>query len=289
MTRPVALFAVLSLLCTSSAWAEQRREPAKKTLSAKKKKQTAKKTSKKSQRLVKPAAPAAPAAPAVSAEPAPQPLAAPEPLPAPQAVPASYSSGDAAPAKPAEDAPRSETPSKPPSAGDSESLDFDLLEPLETAEAAQVDPELEKKIGRRRTMLKLHQGLGFAMTAGLVTTTVVGQLQFNDSFRGGGDDRNLLGLHRGLAIGTAALFASVGMLGVLAPEPFEKEFQWDTITFHKIFMSIATVGMVAQVILGIMSTNRYGRLSERDLATAHQVVGYTTMGAVTAGVLSLFF
>ncbi|WP_253910648.1 hypothetical protein, partial [Pyxidicoccus fallax] len=210
----------------------------------------------------------------------------------PQAVPARYTVDDAAATKqkqkePAKDAPQSETPSDTPSAGDSESLDFDLLEPAETA--AQVDPELEKKISRRRTMLKLHQGLGFAMTAGLITTTVVGQLQYNDSFRGGGDDRNLLGLHRGLAIGTSALFASVGLLGLLAPEPFEKEFQWDTITFHKIMMSIATVGMVAQVILGIMATNRYGRLSERDLATAHQVVGYTTMGAVSAGVLSLFF
>jgi hypothetical protein len=276
MTRPVALFVVLSLLCTSSAWAEQRREPAKKSLSAKKKQGA--RQAKKAQ--PSPATPAAPAAPRA--------LAAPEPLPAPQAVPASYTP-DSEPAKPAGDAPKTQTPSEPPSAGDSDSLDFDLLEPLDTAAAAQVDPALERKIGRRRTMLKLHQGLGFALTAGLVATTVVGQLQFNDSFRGGGDDRNLLGLHRGLAIGTSAVFASVGLLGLLAPEPFEKEFQWDTVTFHKIFMSVATAGMVAQVILGILATNRYGRLSERDLATAHQVVGYTTMGAVSAGVLTLFF
>lgn len=277
MTRPAALFVVLSLLCTSSAWAEQRREPARKSLSAKKK-QGARQAKKPQPSKAAPSRPDAP-----------RPLAAPEPLPAPQAVPASYTP-DAEPAKPAGDAPKAQTPSEPPSAGDSDSLDFELLEPLDTAAAAQVDPALEKKIGRRRTMLKLHQGLGFALTAGLVATTVVGQLQFNDSFRGGGDDRDLLGLHRGLAIGTSAVFASVGLLGLLAPEPFEKEgFQWDTVTFHKIFMSVATAGMVAQVILGILSTNRYGRLSERDLATAHQVVGYTTLGAVSAGVLTLFF
>jgi hypothetical protein len=161
--------------------------------------------------------------------------------------------------------------------------------PAEAAAAAQVDPELDKRIGRRRTMLKLHQGIGFAMSASLLTTTVLGQLQFNDSFRGGGDDRNLLGLHRGFAIGTTALFATGGLLGLLAPEPFEREFQWDTVTFHKLLMGIATAGMLAQVILGIMATDRYGRLSETNFATAHQVVGYTTMGAVSAGVLMLFF
>jgi hypothetical protein len=118
---------------------------------------------------------------------------------------------------------------------------------------------------------------------------VIGQLQFNDSFRGGGDDRNLLALHRGFAIGTTALFATGGLLGLLAPEPFEKEFQWDTVTFHKLLMGVATAGMLAQVILGIMATDRFGRLSETNFATAHQVVGYTTMGAVSAGVLMLFF
>jgi hypothetical protein len=184
-----------------------------------------------------------------------------------------------------EDAPRQE---KRP-VQDADSLDFDLLAPAETTAAAKVDPALERRINRRRTMLKLHQGLGFALVGSLAATTVVGQLQFNDSFRGGGDDRSLLGLHRGLAVGTSAIFATVGILGLLAPEPFEKDFQWDTVTFHKILMSIATVGMLAQVVLGIMSTNRYGQLAERDYAIAHQVVGYTTMGALSAGVLTLFF
>lgn len=168
--------------------------------------------------------------------------------------------------------------------------DFDLLEPVETAAAAQVDPELERRISRRRTMLKLHQGLGLAMAGGLVGTTVLGQIQFNRSFRGGGDDRALLAWHKGFVIGTSALFATVGTLGLLAPEPFEKDTsRWDTIAFHKLFMAIATVGMVTQAILGIAATNNYGNLSEVDLATAHQVVGYATLGAVMAGIVSLTF
>ncbi|MFP2924602.1 hypothetical protein ACLESO_05175 [Pyxidicoccus sp. 3LG] len=280
MTRLAAFLVVLTLLSTSNAWAQKRGEPAKKTWSSKSK-STKKKPAKKAR--------AAPRTP-----PAPTPASASEGssgsedvVPAKWVEPAPAAPADKA--KTASDTPKQETPSQQPSVGDTDSMDFDLLEPLETAQAAQVDPELEKRISRRRTMLKLHQGLGFALVGGLAATTVVGQLQFNDSFRGGGDDRNLLGLHRGLAIGTSAIFATVGMLGLLAPEPFEKEFKWDTVTFHKIFMTLATVGMLAQVILGIMATNRYGRLSERDMATAHQVVGFTTMGAVTAGVLTLFF
>ncbi|WP_164019068.1 hypothetical protein [Pyxidicoccus trucidator] len=274
MTRLIAYVVILSLLSTSTAWAQASTEPTLWSQATKKKKATKSKRSRPAPQPVP--APsmdeeqAAPATPAEPMQPA-QPMEA-----APKQEPL------------AQDAPKQEPPAQTPTT-DPDSMDFDLLEPMETAAAAEVDPELEKSISRRRTMLKLHQGLGFALVGGLAATTVVGQLQFNDSFRGGGDDRNLLGLHRGLAIGTAAIFATVGMLGVLAPEPFEKEFQWDTVTLHKIFMTVATVGMVAQVLLGIMATNRYGRLSERDLATAHQVVGYTTLGAVSAGVLTLFF
>ncbi|NVJ00286.1 hypothetical protein HV824_19460 [Myxococcus sp. AM009] len=288
MTRFAAFFIVLSLIAApQTAWAQQRQtESAKKTRAVKSSSKTkatkAKATKRKAAKPTratskrKPAKKAKKAAPAVDApelQPA-QPMMQVEP---------------ARPLSPTDDAPTVQKESGAAAEG-GDSLDFDLLEPAEAAAAAQVDPELEKRIGRRRTMLKLHQGLGFAMAAGLVGTTVVGQLQFNDSFRGGGDDRNLLGLHRGLAIGTSALFATVGLLGVLAPEPFEKEtFQWDTITVHKLFMALATVGMVAQIVLGIMATDRFGRLSETDLATAHQISGYVTLGAVSAGVFTLFF
>ncbi|AKQ70229.1 hypothetical protein A176_007141 [Myxococcus hansupus] len=291
MTRFAAFFVVLSLIAAPhTAWAQQsQRDSAKKSRvvksSSKSKskatKSNAAKTSSKRKSAKKPPSSRTKAAPAVDS----RTVDAPEVQPAQPTM-------QVEPARPlsAEDDTPTVKKSGEPSVGDVDSMDFDLLEPAEAAAAAQVDPDLERRIGRRRTMLKLHQGLGFAMAAGLVGTTVVGQLQFNDSFRGGGDDRNLLGLHRGLAIGTSALFATVGLLGVLAPEPFEKEkLQWDTITVHKMFMALATVGMVAQIILGVMATDRFGRLSETDMATAHQISGYVTLGAVSAGVFTLFF
>jgi hypothetical protein len=170
------------------------------------------------------------------------------------------------------------------------SLEFELLEEAPPADVAQaVDPALERRIHRRRTMLRLHQGLGFAMAASMATTVVLGQLQFNDSFRGGGDERTLLPWHRGFAIGTTALFTTVGLLGVLAPTPYEKESRWDTVRVHKILMFAATAGMLTQIVLGVLATDRYGQLSEVNLSTAHQVVSYTTLGLVAGGMTVLLF
>lgn len=182
-----------------------------------------------------------------------------------------------------EDAPRA--PAAAPSA---DALDFDLLEPA--APAPLPDPALERSIKRRRTLLTLHQVGGIAMAAGLVGTTVVGQLNFHDRYRGGGDSGRWRGLHKGLAYGTAGTFVAVGALGLFAPEPFDKgPLRLDTATLHKLFMGTATAGMVAQVVLGIVAKSQEGKLSQVNLATAHQVTGYATLTAVSLGVLMLTF
>jgi hypothetical protein len=127
------------------------------------------------------------------------------------------------------------------------------------------------------------------MAATLTATIVVGQLNLNDRYRGGGDTGRYKGWHTGLVIGSSTLFAGTGLLGLLAPTPFKKELRLDTITLHKIFMSLATAGMLSQVVLGLVTVNKEGQLSQVDLVTAHQVIGYATLGAVGAGMLMLTF
>ncbi|HEX8441356.1 hypothetical protein [Archangium sp.] len=169
-------------------------------------------------------------------------------------------------------------------------MDFDLLESSTAAEApVAVDPKLEKAIARRRTMLSIHQGLGIAMAVTLAATVVVGQLNFDDRYRGYGDTGKYRNWHTGLVVGSSSLFAGTGLLGLLAPTPFEKKLRWDTITFHKIFMSLATAGMLSQVLLGRLTEAREGKLSQVDTVRAHQVLGYATLGAVTAGALMIVF
>ncbi len=143
---------------------------------------------------------------------------------------------------------------------------------------------------RRRSMLKVHQGLGIATVATLAATSVVGQLDFNDRFRGGGDTGQYHTAHKALAYGSAALFTTAGLLAVLAPEPYAKKGgRADTATVHKWAMGVATAGMVAQIALGIAARGKAGTTQERDLAAAHQIIGYTTLGATTVGAAVLFF
>lgn len=164
-------------------------------------------------------------------------------------------------------------------------LDFDLLgEPAQRAR-----PGLQRALERRRRMLTLHTAVGLATWAGLAATTVVGQLDFDDRFRGGGDTGRHHAWHQGLAYGTSALFLSTALLGVLAPKPLEEPLRLDTALLHKIAMGAATAGMVTQIVLGITARRRAGSLSERDLAAVHQGVGYATLGAMTVGVTVLLF
>jgi hypothetical protein len=138
-------------------------------------------------------------------------------------------------------------------------------------------------------MLTLHQGVGIATWASLAATTIVGQLDLNDRFRGGGDTGRFHPWHTGLAYGTSALFLGTALLAVLAPVPYPKRLGLDTATIHKASMAIASAGMIAEIVLGILARRNAGSLGERDLANAHQIVGYATLGAMTVGWAVLLF
>lgn len=189
--------------------------------------------------------------------------------------------------RPAEEPPPA--PSPPPEPSPSPSLDFDLLPPVAPETSPRRDRALERAVKQRRRTLRLHQGLGLATWTALAATTIVGQLDFDDRFRGGGDTGKWHGAHRTLALSTSVLFAGTGLLALVAPEPYEKKTRFDTATVHKASMAIAAAGMAAQIVLGISARGRAGSLRERDLASAHQILGYATFGAMTAGAVVLLF
>jgi hypothetical protein len=166
-------------------------------------------------------------------------------------------------------------------------LDFELL-PSPAATPA-LDLALDREVKQRRRMLSAHQGLGIATWAAMAGTVVVGQLDFDDRFRGGGDTGRYHGWHKGLAYGTAALFTASATLALLAPEPYRKEARLDTATVHKVSMALAAVGLAAQIVLGVRARSLEGEVRERDVATAHQVIGYATFAAMTVGAVVLTF
>jgi len=186
----------------------------------------------------------------------------------------------------AEETPASARQDKP-----SQDDDFELLPPEKPPDpdALARQAELSQALSRRRQLLGLHQWAGFATLATMTATVVVGQLNYADKYGGGGDTGKYRTAHQVLAYGTTGFFAAAGVLALLAPSPFEKPLRLDTATLHKVSMIVATGGMVAQVVLGIVTAHSEGSLSQRDFALAHQIIGYTTWAATTAGFLVLTF
>jgi hypothetical protein len=166
-------------------------------------------------------------------------------------------------------------------------LDFLLLD--EKPAPAATDPALDAAVRRRRALLTVHQAAGLATWGLMGATVVVGQLNYRDLYGGGGYTERYRTPHRALAYTTASAFALTGLLALLAPEPYAKKRRLDTATIHEASMAIATLGLVSQVALGIRTRQSLGSLNQRDLARAHQAVGYATFGAMTVGAVTLAF
>lgn len=163
------------------------------------------------------------------------------------------------------------------------SLDFDLLgEAKPPPEAAD-----HRKLRLRRKMLTVHQGIGLGLVALQLGTTVVGQLNYSDRFRGPDTGRYRLA-HKTLAYSTLGVFAVNGLLALLAPSPNTPR-KLDRVMVHRLAMFTAAAGMLAQGVLGIYTRERIGRLDQDRFATAHLVVGYATLAALLTGVGVLVF
>ena len=176
-------------------------------------------------------------------------------------------------------------------------LDFDLLGP-----EAQTSPEetarreaLQRALGKRRTLLTIHQAVGLALLGGMAATVVLGQLNYDDKYAGGGDTGKYITAHETVALATTVVFATAGLLALFAPSPDAGELSLDAqpqvsrSTLHKTAMAVATAGMAAEIVLGILSARSEGQLIQRNYALAHQINGYVTLGAVTAGFAVLTF
>ncbi len=170
--------------------------------------------------------------------------------------------------------PKPQKPQPPP--------EIDLLPP-EAAPDPKAQRELEDKLALRRTMLNWHQVGGFTTLGALTATAILGQLDYLDKYGGGGDTGRYHLWHRWVAFSSAAIFAGTASLAVFAPQPIKTEARLDRTTLHKVAMTIASAGMLTQIILGIVTASAEGTHAQRNYALAHQIVGYTTVAASFAG------
>jgi hypothetical protein len=172
-------------------------------------------------------------------------------------------------------------PEQPPPAPD----DFDLLPKEATPDPAEQARlrALDEQLTTRRKMLEAHQLAGFVTLGALTATAVLGQLDYNDKYGGGGDTGKYHLWHRWMGFGTAAIFYGTASLAVFAPSPIPKPAQIDRTTLHKTFMTVAAAGMAAQIVLGIVTASAEGTPVQRNYAMAHQIIGYATVAAAYTG------
>jgi hypothetical protein len=178
-------------------------------------------------------------------------------------------------------------PAPAPAAG---SLDFDLLgagketpDPKAAAEA--------QTLKRRRTLLEWHQGVGLALIASELGTTVLGQLSYNDKFGGTAPaNTNKYRLpHALFAVSTLGLFTANGILALVTPAPPGRKLQLDRVMVHRIAMALAAAGMIAQAYYGFRTSGREGYLDQASIAKTHLAIGYGTLAAITIGVGAITF
>jgi hypothetical protein len=180
-----------------------------------------------------------------------------------------------------------ESEAAPAPAGD---LDFNLLEPEKPRAASGPELRREAQGRQRRTMLTLHQGIGLATLGLLAATVVVGQLNYMDRFAvGAPGTARFETAHTVLATTTLTGFAATGVLGLLAPVPYDQPRHLDTIAVHKLFMGGATLGMMTELGLGFYTASHEGLEHQRTFAQVHQVIGYSTLGLMAMGASALLF
>jgi hypothetical protein len=193
-----------------------------------------------------------------------------------------------APPSPAPEAPAAPVaPATPatPEAPAAPSLDFDLLAPAPPPPTA-VDTDL---LLRRRRLLTLHQGFGFALATLMAGSIVTGQLNYEDRFRGGSTGQYMTS-HRLFVYSTALTFTATGLLAAFAPVPPDQPPRGlDRIRLHEIGMIGATVGMAAEVTLGILTRQAEGRVGQARLAQTHLVIGYTTLAFMLGALSAIVF
>jgi cytochrome b561 len=170
-------------------------------------------------------------------------------------------------------------------------FNFDLVpEKQRSAQEIAQEQAIERSQETRRSLLQWHQAFGIATAVLTVATLITGQLNYSDKFGGGQNSGQYEVWHDVFETTTVLTFATAGILALAAPSPPSKPNRGlDTITIHKWSMLVAAVGIVTQIVLGIVTVSQEGHIDQATLATTHLVVGYVTGAAVLTGTTVLFF
>jgi hypothetical protein len=159
---------------------------------------------------------------------------------------------------------------------------------------APLTPESRKnELVYRRTVLSIHQIMGFTTMALFVPTLIYGQRNINmrnAAAEGRGVfDQNLADTHKRIAEITFGAYMTTAALAIFAPPPLVRRNEWSSISTHKTLALIHFTGMIAAPILGYLAYHANTRQEEKNLQKAHQITAYVTAAAFTASMIVVTF
>ncbi len=143
--------------------------------------------------------------------------------------------------------------------------------------------------------MNVHQALSLILIPVLGTTAAVGTINRVGMDTGQAPPAWAFDLHRGLAIGTTALYLTTAMFAVTAPNPMRHLLEpatrgkgFDSSRFHRVLAVIHAAFFVGLVVTGIV--NARAQLSPETcsaLSKLHVIEGWTVFTLVTVSGITI--
>lgn len=139
----------------------------------------------------------------------------------------------------------------------------------------------QRELNVRRTMLGLHQVMGFVTLAGFVAQGIVGSQLYNAQ---GENYTRLKNIHEGLATAINYSYGTTALLSLLSPPPAVGQRRGlSTVKLHKYLAVVHLAGMIATNVLAHKIQTNY------ELKPYHRAAAYTTFGAFATAIIVLKF
>ena len=135
----------------------------------------------------------------------------------------------------------------------------------------------ERELKIRRTMFRIHQGVGLATAAAMVAQGFVG----NNLYKNGG--RDIKDIHENIALGINIGYITTGLMSFTSPPPMINRKKFDNIKLHKILSVVHLSGMITTNVLSEQAGKNV------DMKKWHRAAGMTTFAAYAAAIASIKF
>lgn len=136
----------------------------------------------------------------------------------------------------------------------------------------------DKELKIRRTMFRIHQGIGLATAGAMIAQGFIGSKLYKE----GGKIKEL---HEGMATGINIGYATTALMSFTSPPPFINRKKFDNIKLHKILSYVHLSGMISTNVLArrIVDKNNYSEVNK----SLHRAVAFGTFGAYALAIASI--